>query len=646
MLRPGFIQQCESTRTRFADTEMGMSDVFDGAIWKDFITIDGAPFLSECNNYGLLLNIDWLQPFKHITYSVGVIYIVILNLPRCIRFKQENVILCGIIPGPREPSLTINTYLAPLVSDLLDLWKGVKLKQPGTENTATFRCALLGVACDLPAARKVCGFLSFSANLGCSRCYQQFSRGFGNRNCYDDFNRSEWELRTNARHRSDVDNLRNCSSKSQLSEKESSLGCRYTALLDLPYYRPIEMTLIDPMHNLFLGTAKHFARDIWIGRSILQAGELAKIESRLRNAIVPIGLGRLPVSINTGIFLTADQWKNWTLYFSIYCLKELLPDSELECWRHFVLSCRRLCQFCITSDDIKIADALLLRFCKRSVHLYGSDAATPNMHMHAHLAACIQEFGPAHSFWLFPFERYNGILEGQPTNNRSIELQLMRRFRKDNWHLQLQHETKALPLADHFKEALPEPLYDISSSLQFDTATVPGPRSVMGVLSDNCVTVIRKFYSDLYPHQANLFLGGQIPISTTYRKYCSVKWRGKIIESTLSRNVKNPFVFVCPPFPFRSTESATRRLAEIEFFLIHSVTIPEHDEPVSHLLACANWPMVHPKQNYFGKPVEVWSKNLYEPNSVNRFFLASSIDTQSIISFDEVSGESVLLQFH
>ena len=31
-------------------------------------------------------------------YSVGVIYFAILNLPRALRFKFENVIVAGIIP--------------------------------------------------------------------------------------------------------------------------------------------------------------------------------------------------------------------------------------------------------------------------------------------------------------------------------------------------------------------------------------------------------------------------------------------------------------------------------------------------------------------------------------------------------------------
>ena len=109
------------------------------------------------------------------------------------------------------------------------------------------------------------------------------------------------------------------------------------------YFRPIEMLLIDPMHNLFLGTAKHFARDLWIGRNALDdTTALAKIEERLRNTIVPTELGRLPVSIQVGNFLTADQWKNWAIYFSMYYLGDLLPRPQLECWRHFVLACRRL----------------------------------------------------------------------------------------------------------------------------------------------------------------------------------------------------------------------------------------------------------------------------------------------------------------
>ena len=48
-----------------------------------------------------------------------------------------------------------------------------------------------------------------------------------------------------------------------------------------------------------------------------------------------------------------------------------------------------------------------------------------------HLADCVLDYGPVYSFWLFSFERYNGILGKYPTNNKSVELQMMRKFTRD-----------------------------------------------------------------------------------------------------------------------------------------------------------------------------------------------------------------------
>ena len=53
------------------------------------------------------------------------------------------------------------------------------------------------------------------------------------------------------------------------------------------------------------------------------------------------------------------------------------------------------------------------------------------------------------SFWLFSFERFNGLLGDQPTNNCSIEVQLMQRFLNDNAHLQLlQFEPEASDITE------------------------------------------------------------------------------------------------------------------------------------------------------------------------------------------------------
>ena len=80
-----------------------MSDIYDGKVWKGFIKMNGQDLLSNGRTFGVMLNVDWFQPYKHSPYSVGVMYLAVTNLPRDERFKPENVILCGIISGPKEP---------------------------------------------------------------------------------------------------------------------------------------------------------------------------------------------------------------------------------------------------------------------------------------------------------------------------------------------------------------------------------------------------------------------------------------------------------------------------------------------------------------------------------------------------------------
>ena len=87
------------------------------------ILFNGKSFLAEPYNLSLMLNYDWFQPYDLSTYSVGVLYLVILNLPRAIRFKPENVLIAVVIPGPKEPSLSeMNSYLRPIVKELNSLW--------------------------------------------------------------------------------------------------------------------------------------------------------------------------------------------------------------------------------------------------------------------------------------------------------------------------------------------------------------------------------------------------------------------------------------------------------------------------------------------------------------------------------------------
>ena len=155
------------------------------------------------------------------------------------------------------------------------------------------------VACDLPAGRKVCGFLSHSASRGCSKCLKEFTGQVGAMN-YSGFDRSFWHPRTNIVHRKNVDDITKCNTKTGKATKESKFGCRYSILLDLPYFdAPKMLAIINPMHNLFLGSGKHMI-NVWIKNNLLNENKFHQIQCFIDNMIVPSDVGRIPKKIETG----------------------------------------------------------------------------------------------------------------------------------------------------------------------------------------------------------------------------------------------------------------------------------------------------------------------------------------------------------
>ncbi len=154
-----------------------LTDIYDGDIWKTFKedadenSINFFRYDVADSHLGLVLNLDWFQPFEGTIHSTGVLYAAICNLPRDIRFKRENILILGLLPDPDEVSLhKINHYLAPIVDNLISLWEGVTLNQTYEcrQEGKRIRAALILVSCDIPAARKICGHIS--ALVSCHRC--------------------------------------------------------------------------------------------------------------------------------------------------------------------------------------------------------------------------------------------------------------------------------------------------------------------------------------------------------------------------------------------------------------------------------------------------------------------------------------------
>jgi len=82
--------------------------------------------------------------------------------------------------------------------------------------------------------------------------------------------------------------------------------------------------IIDPMHNLLLGTSKRILQTQWIENGLINSKDLNTIQERIENCILPVNVGRIPRKISSSFFnLTADEWKNWTLLFSLLVLHDI-----------------------------------------------------------------------------------------------------------------------------------------------------------------------------------------------------------------------------------------------------------------------------------------------------------------------------------
>ena len=566
--------------------------------------------------------------------SSGVVYIVIQNLPRELRYKTENIILIGIIPGPREPKLVMNSYLAPLVDELQELWKGVEIEVPHSVygfDSVTIRAALSCVSCDLPAVRKVCGFYGHMATKGCSKCLHSFTvSGIGSRTDYSGYDRETWELRTKSKHLEVCRQFCSANTLAAQNELGSTHGLRYSVLVELPYFDPIRMHVVDPMHNLLLGTAKH-ALQTWIDLGLLSPSSFERIEERVHGLSSPRESGRLPAKISASFAgFTADQWRNWTTIFSAVALKGVLPHAHYVCWLLFVKACSMLCTRIIRKDYVATADMFLIQYCKQVQQLYGPEVCTPNMHMHLHLKECLHDYGPVYSFWCFAYERYNGVLGSYQTNNNCIEPQIMKKFLREQevrtMEFPSEHSMFATMLESHqtISGSVEETILSseriqliqhlstapINDGLDFQVTghVTLLPPKCRKVLTGEDVQHLRCIYEQLYPGAVVSHIS-HFCIFSRKATFC-----GELFASQKSQSKKCSTVVAFWPGRGKSLlqvdTCAHPNVGRIQYFFRHSMTLKYSSgqlQQKEHVMCSMRWMQFHQFLDWFGSSALVCS---------------------------------------
>ena len=104
--------------------------------------------------------------------------------------------------------------------------------------------------------------------------------------------------------------------------------------------------------------------------TISSSSDFDIVQDRILNCILPIGVERIPRKISSQFYsLTADEWKNWTLLYSLMVLHDILPAEHLACWKMFVSACTIYCSSVISLVDIDKASELMDEFFREAERL-------------------------------------------------------------------------------------------------------------------------------------------------------------------------------------------------------------------------------------------------------------------------------------
>ena len=223
------------------------------------------------------------------------------------------------------------------------------------------------------------------------------------------------------------------------------------------------------------------------------------------------------------------------------------------------------------------------------------------MHLHGHLKECILDFGPIYAFWLFSFERLNGVLGSYHTNCHDISVQLMRRYISNDYHNVYNWPTE---YKDQFSSLL--------TSHQYEKG------SLLSQTLEECLTQISKIKPFPPVHEVawerhqkreldelvSSFIGhNNYTILTLYEKATALSIDGCVMGSIGSRFVTTAHVMaIHPKYPGQIY------LTKIEHFAKLNVKDDVKGCTQSIWTACVSFYYEHDHKVWFGGPTQVWSK--------------------------------------
>jgi hypothetical protein len=477
MLRPGYATMNEHWRGRNQqyDTQSGERigcDFYDFGIWRSFQHNQRMNW-SRFGNSLLLFNMDWYQPFKHLTASLGLIWMINLMLPREYRYKRHNVMLVAVFPGFSEKEQNVSRLLEPLARDLLLNWESTPALDDPVQHVA-----IAAVSCDSPACRKAGGMGFINGSCGCLVCMKRYhyeENDDGNhqgqwhvigacrlfestdgvdadggslaetcRNCHktrgahNELTRDD-RLRTRDQMLAASNKWLKATSPNARKQVARETGMKWTPFICLPYWDPSVMLLIDGLHHLWKGVTQAIIA-YWVQENVLTAEAITEIEAIMQATTIPSDLGKLRTAVLQDFNrMSAADVMQFVLVFSRVLFTEHIEDPHLGLWLTFLDAVELLSSSSYTPTEIDAVDRATHKFNNLLSSMYADGAFIPKTHEITHCGRSHRLIGPTHVSHTFMFEGLNGRAMNINHNSNQVQLSIMRRWTRTQTVITIGH---------------------------------------------------------------------------------------------------------------------------------------------------------------------------------------------------------------
>jgi len=454
------------------------TDIFDGLHYRSLLgerVVVGDrtyphTYFSDHRDIALGFATDGFAPFKKRKHTAWILLVFNYNLPPEQRFRKDNILCVGIIPGPRKP-WDADSFIYPLVRELLELAIGVSTYDSLSRSLFALHAYVITGFGDIPAVSMLMHMKGHNGLCPCRMCSIVAIRMPDSRNrvLYVPLSRrnhpaqtgvveyhpANLPLRSHDRFMAQAKEVESAPTEIRREELAKAYGIKGTPLLSaLGSLRFPQSFPYDFMHLVWENLIPNLVL-FWSGRyKGMDEGQPYVLSPHIWQEVgttsaaatrtIPSSFGTsIPNPAKDGSSFTSSTWSVWSLFIAPTVLRGRFPDDRY--YKHFCSLVRilNLClQFEISEEDIEEIELGIrkwvvdyewcvcpFRFRKAdSIHvssLYYQHkperlpACPLTIHALLHIPDQIRWMGPCWTTWAFPIERQCGYFQRSIQSRRN-----------------------------------------------------------------------------------------------------------------------------------------------------------------------------------------------------------------------------------